>query len=196
MLIDSAFQTTLEIFHKIFQNFFKRLTYTVNRTVGCSDRTIRKVKIFKNWQTAWTVQKDRIGRKVGTVRTDWTAQAVRIVRTAVYDLDWNLQNSRDSVLFFRFLGYLSPFGYRQIRYNTFCSFIQIKSVPNSLLDRMNIFNSLDYFIYIITTKSYTIFRTFTASIQKSDIYDGKNTFFFLSLLIRNHLIQFWNFLTH
>ena len=30
MLIDSAFKTTLEIFHKIFQKFFKRLTHRVN----------------------------------------------------------------------------------------------------------------------------------------------------------------------
>ena len=61
MLIDSAFQTTLEIVHQIFSNFFKRLTHRVNRTVGCSDPTIRKAnsKIFENWQTAWTVQTGR-----------------------------------------------------------------------------------------------------------------------------------------
>ena len=62
MLIDSAFQTTLEIFHKIFQKFFKIITHRVNWTVGCSDRTIRKAnsKIFKNSQTAWPVQTGRI----------------------------------------------------------------------------------------------------------------------------------------
>ena len=61
MLIESAFQSTLEIFHKIFQKIFKRRTHRVNWTVGCSDRTIRKAnsKIFKNSQTAWPVQKGR-----------------------------------------------------------------------------------------------------------------------------------------
>ena len=69
-------------FSQNFSKFFKRLTHSlcvsllknlwhrVNRTVGCSDCTIRKAKskIFKNWQTAWTVQSFGL-------QTAWTANS-------------------------------------------------------------------------------------------------------------------------
>ena len=128
MLIDSAFQTTLENFHKIFQKFFKRRTHRVNWTVGCSDRTIRKAnsKIFKNSQTAWTVQ---TGRKANSPKRpdrpkNWYCPS-RLNSSdranSPNSCSW-FQNSGDSVLCFRFLGYHSPFGYRQIRYNSFLLF--------------------------------------------------------------------------
>ena len=51
-------------------SLLKNLWHRVNRTVGCSDCTIRKAKskIFKNWQTAWTVQSFGL-------QTAWTANS-------------------------------------------------------------------------------------------------------------------------
>ena len=114
MLIGSAFQTTLEIFHQIFQIFLRDLHIGSTeqqgvRTRQSGKRTVKFSKIDKQPEQSKQVE-------TRTVQKD------RIVRTAVYDLDYNFQNSGDSVLLFRFLGHHSPFGYRQIRYNSFLLF--------------------------------------------------------------------------
>ena len=148
MLIGSAFQTTLEIFHQIFQIFLRDLHIGSTeqqgvRTRQSGKRTVKFSKIDKQPE-----QSKKTGQAEKLVLSEQTEQLRPCEQSEQLFMIWTkifkTPEIRCYCSDFQVIILHSDIGKSDII--VFCYFIQIKPVPNGLVDKMNIFDSLDQFI--------------------------------------------------